>query len=81
MFMHFIIPYLHFIPRAFSIFIYVLMHIGSPKGVTLLEFEAEGEEDQLETQQQEGPKGGEPVQEELPECPDHKPSSFLRGKP
>jgi hypothetical protein len=35
----------------------------------------------LETQQQEGPKGGEPVQEELPECPDHNPSSFLKGKP
>jgi hypothetical protein len=43
--------YLHFIPCAFPIFINVLIHIGSPEGVTLLEFEAMGEEDQQETQQ------------------------------
>jgi hypothetical protein len=57
------------------------MHaIGSPEGVTLLEFEAREEEDQPEIQQQEGQEGGELVQEELPECPDHKPASFLKGK-
>ena len=32
------------IPCAFYIFIYVLVHIGSIEGVTLLEFELEGEE-------------------------------------
>ena len=35
---------IHIIPCAFYIFIYVLMHIGSIEGVTLLEFELEGEE-------------------------------------
>jgi hypothetical protein len=49
MFMHFIISYLHFIPCAFPIFIYMLIHIGSPEGVTLLEFKAVGEEDQQES--------------------------------
>jgi hypothetical protein len=44
MYMHYIISYLHYIPCAFSIFIYVLIHIGSAKGVTLLEFELEGQE-------------------------------------
>jgi hypothetical protein len=59
MYMHFIISNLHFIPSAFSIFIFVLIHIGSLEGVTLLEFEAMGEEDQQETQQQEGLEEGE----------------------
>ena len=57
------------------------MHIGSPEGITLLEFEAMGEEDQQETQQQAVPEGEGQVQEELPECPDHKPSAYLKGKP
>jgi hypothetical protein len=58
------------------------MHaIGSPEGVTLLEFKAREEEDKPETQQKEGQEGGELVHEELPECPDHKPASFLKGKP
>jgi hypothetical protein len=57
------------------------MHIGSLEGVSLLEFEAKEEEDQSETQQQEGLEGGEPVQEEFLECLDHKPTSFLKGKP
>ena len=79
--MHFVVPYLHFIPCAFSVFIYIFMHIGSLEGITLLEFEAMGEEDQQETQQQEVLEGEELVQEELPECPDHKPSAYLKGKP
>jgi hypothetical protein len=49
-YMHFIISYLHFMPCAFPIFIYALKHIGSPEGVTLLEFEVVGEMDQRETQ-------------------------------
>jgi hypothetical protein len=35
---------MQFIPYAFSIFIHVCTHIGSPEGVTLLEFEAIEEE-------------------------------------
>ena len=35
---------IHIIPCAFYIFIYIFMHIGSTGGVTLLEFELEGEE-------------------------------------
>ena len=48
---------IHIIPCAFPVFIYIFMHIGSPEGITLLEFEAMGEEDQQETQQQEVPEG------------------------
>jgi hypothetical protein len=40
---------MHFIPYAFLIFTYVLMHIGSLEGVALMEFEAMEEEDQQET--------------------------------
>ena len=36
--------------------------------------------DQQEIQAQEVPEAEEPV-EELPECVDHQPSSFKRGKP
>jgi hypothetical protein len=56
--------------------------IGVPEGVTLLEFEGAIPE---EVQEQPGePK--EPANEgntigELLECPDHRPSSFLKGKP
>jgi hypothetical protein len=38
-------------------------------------------EEQLEVQQQEVPEAEEEVGEDLPECPDHRPSSFERGKP
>ena len=57
------------------------MHIGSPKGITLLEFEVVEEEDQQEAQQPIAPEGEEQVLEDLSECPDHKPSSYLKGKP
>ena len=56
------------------------MHIGSPEGVTLLEFEGEAEDNQG-TPQPAAPKGEEPAIDELPECPDHRPTSFLKGKP
>ena len=58
---------------------FVLMHIGSPEGITLLEFEAE--EENREAPQQVAPKSEEQAPEELPECPDHRPTSFLKGKP
>jgi hypothetical protein len=56
--------------------------IGVPEGVTLLEFEgAIPEEDQEQTREPEDPTGeGVPV-DDLPECPDHRPSSFLKVKP
>jgi hypothetical protein len=54
--MHYTTSYMHLFPHAFLIFSYVLMHIGSPEGVTLLEFKVVGE-DQQETQQQEGLEG------------------------
>ena len=44
---------------------FMLIHIGSPEGVTLLDFEEEAEENQ-ETPQLAAPKGEEPDTEELP---------------
>jgi hypothetical protein len=38
-------------------------------------------EEQLEVQEQEVPEADEEVGEDLSECPDHRPSSFKRGKP
>ena len=56
------------------------MHIGSPEGVTQLEFEEEAEENQG-TPQTVAPKGEEPATNELSECPNHRPTSFMKGKP
>ena len=61
----------------------VHMHaIGVPEGVTLLEFEQGLPEEQQQVQEQEvqALEGGV-NEEELLECPDHQPSSFLKGKP
>ena len=55
------------------------MHIGSLEGITLLDIEAEEEENQ-EAPQQEMPKS-EQAPEELLEYPDHRPTSFMKGKP
>ena len=60
--------------------LFMLMHIGSPEGVTLLEFEEEAEDNQ-ETPQPKAPKGEELATDELSECLDHRPTSFLKGKP
>jgi hypothetical protein len=38
-------------------------------------------EEQPEVQEQEVPEADEEVGEDLPECPDQRPSSFERGKP
>ena len=59
---------------------FALMHIGSSEGITLLEFEAEEEQNQ-EAPQQVALESEEQAPEELPECPDHRPTSFLKGKP
>jgi hypothetical protein len=50
--------------------------------MTLLEFEgALPEEDQEQPREPEEPASEGSTIEELPECPDHRPSSFLKGKP
>ena len=49
--------------------------------MTLLEFDPERQEEQQVAQEQEvQAKGGVNV-EDLPECSDHQPSSFLKDKP
>jgi hypothetical protein len=56
--------------------------ISVPEGVTLLEFErALLEEDQEQPGEPEESASEGSAVEELPECPDHRPSSFLKGKP
>jgi hypothetical protein len=50
--------------------------------VTLLEFEgAPQEEEEEQPREPEEPAGEGVFEEELPECPNHRPSSFLKGKP
>ena len=62
---------------ASMIFILHIHAIGVSEGVTLLEFEGATQEEEPEVQE-----ADEAVNvEELPECPDHQPSSFLKGKP
>jgi hypothetical protein len=55
-----------------------LHHIGSQE-VTPVAVPEEPEE-QPEVQEQEVPEADEEVGEDLPECPDHRLSSFKRGK-
>ena len=57
------------------------MHLGSEEEITLLEFEEAEEGNQQEDPQAAAPEGVEQNPEELLECPDHRPTSFLRGKP
>ena len=59
----------------------MLMHIGSSEEITLLEFNEEEEEDQQEMPQDVALGEEEPTLEDLLECPDHWPTSFLKGKP
>jgi len=51
-----------------------------PRGVMLLKFEPIEEEVPPELQSQEIPEDGGHTTE-LPEFPDHQPSTFLKGKP
>ena len=67
--MHLILPF------------FIFMHLGSEEEITLLEFDEVEEEDQQENPQAAAPEGKEQTPEELPECPDHRPTSFLKGKP
>ena len=66
--------------NAFAISYVILMHLGSTEEVTLLEFNEGEEGDQQDIPQAIAPEGKEPTPEELPECPDHRPTSFLKGK-
>ena len=66
---------------AFAIPYAIFMHIGSTEEITLLEFDEVGEGDQQENPQAIAPEGEEQTPEELSECPNHRPTSFLKGKP
>ena len=80
---HFIIPHhiIHVIIYASMISYFMLMHIGSFEEITLLEFNEEEGEDQQETPQAIALGEEEQTLEDLPECLDHLPTSFLKGKP
>jgi hypothetical protein len=56
-----------------------LHHTGSQEVTPVVV--SEEPEEQPEVQEQEVPEAEEEVGEDLPECPDHRPSSFKRGKP
>ena len=58
----------------------MLMHIGLSEGITLLEFNEEEEEDQQEMPQATAPGEEEQTLKGLPECSNHRPTSFLKGK-
>ena len=62
---------------ATMIFILRIHAIGVPEGVTLLEFEGANQEEEPEVQE----ANEAAAAEELPKCPNHQPSSFLKGKP
>ena len=66
---------------AFVIPYSMIMHIGSTEEITLLEFIEEEEGDQQATPQATAPEEEEQTPEELAECLDHHPTSFLKGKP
>ena len=62
---------------AFAISYAIFMHLGSEEEITLLEFDEVEEGDQQENPQVAAPEGVEQNPKELPECPDHRPTSFL----
>ena len=59
----------------------MLMHTIGGAESTLVELEANPQEESQEMQHQEIPKEGEPEANHLPECPDHQPTTFVKGKP
>jgi hypothetical protein len=62
--------------------IHLCIHaIGVLERVTLLESEEALPEEQEQPAKAKVPIGEGVPEEELPECPDHRPSSFLKGKP
>ena len=79
--MHFIIPHhiIHVVIYASTISYSMIICIGSSEGITLLEFNKE-EEEQQETPQAIALEGEEKTLEDLPECSNHRPTSFLKDK-
>jgi hypothetical protein len=67
-----------FLLCAFLAFIH-LHHTGSPEGITLLEFETKEGGVPPEVQPEEPEEEGAVA--EFPECSEHQPSTFLKGKP
>ena len=59
---------------------FLLKHIGSSEGITLLEFNEE-EEEQQEAPEAIALEGEDQTLEDLPKCPDHRPTSFIKDKP
>ena len=69
------------IVHAFVISYDIFMHIGSTEEISLLEFNEGEKGDQQEIPQAAAPEGEEQTLEVLSECPNHRPTSFLKGKP
>ena len=57
------------------------MHTIGATEITLVKLEADPQEESQEVQHQEIPREGEPEANHLPECPDHQPATFVKGKP
>ena len=58
------------------------MHaIGATKEITLVELDVDPQEEYQEVQHQEVPGEGELEADHLPECSDHQPATFMKGKP
>ena len=77
MYHHTIIASMYAFATSYAIF----MHLGSTEEITLLEINEGEEGDQQEIPQAVALEEEEQIPEELPECPDHRPTSFLKGKP
>ena len=58
------------------------MHaIGAAEEITLVELEADPQEENQEAQHQEALGEGKPKVDHLLECPNHQPATFVKGKP
>ena len=55
--------------------------IGAAEEITLVELEADPQEENQEAQHQEVPSKGEPEVDHLLECPNHQSATFVKGKP
>ena len=54
--------------------------IGAAEEITLVELDADPQEESQEVQHQEILREGEPKADHLPECPDHQHATFMKGK-
>ena len=66
---------------AFMVLTYSYACSRCNEGITLVELDAEPQEENQEVQHLEVSGEGEPKADRLPECPDHQPSTFVKGKP